>query len=320
MTLPISHRQLGHEIPVTEQHTGTRLDRFLAQQVDHMSRDRAREWIQSGRVTVNQKYRPKSHLVTQGDRVQLRELPIPKEFEPLPNPNLALDVRHEDEYVWVVHKPRGMHTHPLGPADRDTLVNALVARDPTLHGVGYGPTEPGILHRLDRWTSGLVIVAKTQPAFEHLRRQLKRGAIEKEYTLLCAGIPAAPQTLNHPIADHPADPKRVVVVDRADSALTKRARPAHTVVLSAEPVSEREGNVVSRVYVQANHATRHQVRAHLAHAGHPLLGDATYGGPPMPNLKGHALHASLVRFTHPKTGFTLEIQDPAPPPVFPKGI
>jgi 23S rRNA pseudouridine1911/1915/1917 synthase len=226
----------------------------------------------------------------------------------VPDDTLDLVVVFEDEWLMVVNKPSGMPSHILREGERGTLVNVLVARYPSISKVGVPSTlqrECGIIHRLDIDTSGLMVVAKRQEVFEALRVMLKKGEIDKKYLALCEGEVSAPMTIDFPLATNPKN-KRKVSAYKTDKLIRKyRARPATTLVTASSP---RGGH--SFVTLKADVAGRHQIRAHLAAIGHPLMGDALYGGPTMDGLNHHFLHAHAVSFKHPITHIELNVEIP----------
>ncbi|MGF1465253.1 MAG: RluA family pseudouridine synthase [Sandaracinaceae bacterium] len=291
-------------LQVAEVEAGSRLDHLLVRRVDGMSRARARRMIQDGAVRVNGRRVRKGARLAAGDSIELARLPPPKDFVPRPAPELGLAVRHEDPHVVVVDKPGGQPSHPLRPDERATLANALVARYPEMVGVGYALREAGLLHRLDNGTSGVLVAARDRPAFEALRHQLRSGGMDKRYLALVSGPYEGPDVIDVPIAPHPADPRRVHVSVRA----SPRARLAATYVRVVRSIGER-----TLLEVRAAVATRHQVRAHLASVGYPLLGDWLYGGEPGEGLERHFLHASELRFTHPVSEARVTVRAPLPP-------
>lgn len=294
------------DLLVTEADAGQRLDRFLVARAQRGGRNQVNEWLREGRVSVEGRALRKGDRVHAGQRVRVDP---PRHLETvalvtLPLATLApLLVVHEDSAFVVVDKPAGLPTHGHTLADRHTLTALLVERYPEMRSVGYRETEPGILHRLDNDTSGLLIAARTAQAFETLRDALKGNAIDKQYLALCAGPVNAPQVFEgHLVSDRSA---RVKVSPLS----VKRSRPARTEVLQSETVGD---NQLSLVTLRATHAGRHQIRAHLADAGHPLAGDRLYGGPEVEGLTRHFLHASLLSFPHPNTQEPLTFRSPLP--------
>lgn len=282
------------ELDVVEEDAGTRLDVLLVRRVEGMSRAKARRMIEEGGVRVNGRRARKGARVASGDHVHLDEAPAPTDYPATPDPDLPLVVRYEDAHLVIADKPAGVPSHPLRPDEKGTLAGALVARYPEMAHVGYAQREPGILHRLDNDTSGLLIAARSARAFELLRAMLTAGRIEKRYLALVAESPGV-RTIDAPIAPHPSDPRRVhACVDPLDRRRAK-ARPAVTEILRVE----RVGSGHALLEVRASVAVRHQIRAHLAAVGHPLVGDWLYGGPSVEGLGRHFLHASRLIFDHP---------------------
>jgi 23S rRNA pseudouridine1911/1915/1917 synthase len=289
------------ELEVAAEEAGQRLDRLLVTRVRGMSRARARELTADGKVRINGRRSRKGDRVVAGDRVHVEAPPSP-DVAATPDPDLPLRLVHEDARVVVVDKDPGVPSHPLRPGERGTVAQALLARYPEMADVGYGPREPGLVHRLDIDTSGLLVAARDAEAFAFLCRALREGAFDKRYVAVCAGRLGAPRLIDWPIATDKSDPRRVRVCRDAGEATRLRARRAETEVLEARPVEGLPGGPFTLVTVQARMARRHQVRAHLAALGHPLAGDTLYGGPSMPGLDRHLLHAASLAFPHPDGG------------------
>jgi 23S rRNA pseudouridine1911/1915/1917 synthase len=279
---------------VSEAEAGRRLDVVLVARVEGMSRARARRLAEAGKVQVNGQPARKGRTVSEGDAVSLLELPASPDFEAAPDPELPLDVLYEDAYLVVVNKAAGVPTHPLRLGERATVAGALVARYPEMRDVGYAAREPGVLHRLDIGTTGVLLAARDAETFEALREALRRGRIDKRYQALCAGLVTAPAVIEAPIDADPKDKKRVRVYEKGFAP--SGARHARTEIVGVRRVGE-----MSLVEARARTGARHQVRAHLASIGHPLAGDALYGGPMVPGLGHHFLHANRIELTHPRT-------------------
>ncbi|MGE0784970.1 MAG: pseudouridine synthase [Sandaracinaceae bacterium] len=295
----------GALLTIDEPDDGSRLDVVLVRRVHGMSRARARRLIQQGQVLLNGRAASKGDRLSAGDEVRLSELPTPTDFDPLADDG-ALAVAYEDAHLVIVDKPAGIPTHPLRPDETATLANRLLARYPEMRGVGYQRREPGILHRLDNDTSGLLIAARTAEAFDALLALLKDGAIDKGYQALVDGS-LAPRRIDHPIAKHPSDPRRVhVCVDGLDRRIVA-SRPAVTEIERTSLIGER-----TLAFASAERAVRHQVRAHLASIGHPLVGDWLYGGTLIDGLGRHFLHAYRIAFVHPFGGAQVDVEVPLP--------
>lgn len=277
------------ELEMGEDDAGERVDVVLARRVPGLSRARAKALIEEGAVRVEGRRVKKSYAVAAGDRVTLESLPGPVDFYAAPDPDFPLAVLLEAEGYVVVDKPAGAPSHPLREGEHGTMAGALVARYPEMRDVGYSKREPGILHRLDNDTSGVMLAARDQETFDALRRQLQAGEIEKRYLARCQGIVPAPLIIDTPIANDPRDRRKVRACTDPREIKRLHAQPAKTEVLTSTPAPHG-----SLVEVRANNARRHQIRAHLSSIGHPLLGDPLYGGPPL-QPKGHLLHALSIK-------------------------
>lgn len=292
------------ELEALREDAGTRLDVVLARRVPGLSRRRAQEMLENGTIRLNGRRARKGDRIASGDRITLAQAPVPSDFPALPDASVPIRVLHEDEQVAVIDKPAGVPSHPLRPDEVGTAASFVVARWPETCFVGYRAREPGIVHRLDTGTSGVLIVAREAASFEALREDLEADRIDKRYVAFVDGASALREgeVIDVPLANDPRDPRRVVAL-----ALAADARPART-----EIVSITRHPRALEVELRAPHAFRHQVRAHLAHVGAPLLGDTLYGGPFVPGLSRHALHASSVSFSHPATRRTLRIASSLP--------
>jgi 23S rRNA pseudouridine1911/1915/1917 synthase len=279
------------EVEVTESLDGARLDKALPELLPGVSRARIRAAIEAGQVRVDGRIRAKGSLVRTNDRITIDESAIaPRDVPPVATPDAALDVCFESKEVIVVNKPAGQPCTALAPGETGTLVNALLGRFPELSGIGYNIREPGILHRIDNDTSGLVIAARTAPVFETLRNALTEHQIEKSYLLICKSDGLDEEgTIAFPIANHPKDTKRVLACAHPRDVMRNVPRPAST---DYKVEARRDGWALVRVTAQK--ALRHQIRAHFEAIGHPLLGDVLYGGSPL--MARQALHAVHVRY------------------------
>ncbi|MBW9308518.1 RluA family pseudouridine synthase [Lactobacillus delbrueckii] len=291
---------MNREYELTAEESGQRLDKYLAGEMTHLSRSRIKELVQAGEVLVNGKKSKVSYKVQKGDLIQVTVLPL----EPLKleAENIPLDIVYEDEDIIVVNKPQGMVVHPAAGHPSHTLVNALLyhTRDLADSPEGF---RPGIVHRIDKDTSGLLMVAKNAAARESLEKQLAAKSNKRQYLAIVHGNFAEEEgTIDAPIGRNPKDRKQMAVVEKGKSAVT------HFKVLE-----QYQG--YSLVECQLETGRTHQIRVHMAYIGHPLAGDPLYG--PRKTLPGHGqfLHAKTLGFEQPSTGEWLEFSA-QPPEIF----
>jgi 23S rRNA pseudouridine1911/1915/1917 synthase len=219
---------------------------------------------------------------------------LPPPDAPAPQPDLPIRIVHADAHIVVADKPAGMPSHPLKPGETGTAANALVGRFPELARVGPAAREGGLVHRLDADTSGLLLAARTDSAHAALRAQFAARSVEKGYLALVSGELHAGGEVDLPLAHDPADARRVRAASDPEWAAAHSARPATT---RFSPIERRGGFTLIEVEIPTG--VLHQIRAHLAFIGHPLAGDALYGGPELTGLSRHFLHASRLGFAHP---------------------
>lgn len=284
------------ELDAADDDHGSRLDVVLAKRIPTLSRRRAQEMLEVGEIRLNGHRARKGDRVQHGDRLALLREPVPSDFAAKPDLDVAVVVLFEDEHLAVLDKAPHVPSHPLRPDELGTVASYVVARWPETLFVGYRAREPGLVHRLDVGTSGAILIAKETSTFEALKRMLEEGEIDKRYKAFVA-LGQAPDLgeIRTRMDNDPRDPRRVIAGDvEGRETLTEVLR----VTTHAHAVE---------VEVRARHAFRHQVRAHLAGVGSPLLGDVLYGGEVVPGLSRHALHASLLAFTHPVTGQALRL-------------
>lgn len=291
---------------------GTRLDQFVATHAD-LTRSAAARLIEDGAVSVNGKTVAKNYKITKGDAVEVT-LPAPEPCEALPE-NIPLDIIYEDADIIVINKPVGMVVHPAAGNPSGTLVNALLYHcGASLSGVG-GVIRPGIVHRIDKDTSGLLVVAKNDEAHLALSAQLKEHHVSRIYTAVAIGnFREEEGTVNAPIGRHPVDRKKMAVIHNSD--LRSREAVTHWSVLAR---GEADGNSFTLLRCQLETGRTHQIRVHMASIGHPLLGDAVYGGANTrfesrhrASITGQCLHAGELHLTHPRTGEEMQFFAPMP--------
>ncbi len=294
------------EYVVPKELHGARVDKAALALATNVSRAPLKRAIAEGAVRVNGRFRAKGAAVSEGEVITIHAAAVTKDGgTAVPEPGAPLTVVFESPGVLVVDKPAGQPSAPLAPGETGTLVNALVGRYPELADVGYSPREPGLLHRLDTGTSGLVVVARTASAFDRLKQGLKTERLHKWYALACAeaGLPER-GTIEFPIASHPKDQRRVYACVHPRDVARYAPRPATT---SYEV--ERRGPLWALVRVEVARALRHQIRVHFSAIEHPLAGDVLYGGQAT-SLGHHALHASRVAFDDVELGFDVSAAVP----------
>ena len=270
-----------------------RLDLYVSE-VEGVTRSNAQGLIDGGFVLVNGKVQAKNYRLRAGDDVET-DVPEPKELEALPE-NIPLNIIYEDDDIIVINKPSGMVVHPANGNESGTLVNALLYHcKGSLSGIN-GVIRPGIVHRIDKDTSGLLVVAKNDDSHVFLSSLLKDHGIKRIYHAILTGhLKESQGTVNAPIGRHPVDRKKMAIVKGGKEAIT------HYTVICEYP---------SFTYAKMELETgrTHQIRVHMSHIGHPLVGDTVYGGGKTPFekanaslLSGQALHAKILSFPHPKT-------------------
>ena len=268
---------------------GERLDVYLADRRADLSRSRIRKLIDDGHVTVDRRPAKASTRLTAGQTVAL-DLPPPSPAELRPW-DVPLSVVFEDEHLIVIDKPAGMTVHPAPGNEDCTLANAVLAHAPDIEGIG-GEKRPGIVHRLDKDTSGLIVVVKNERTHANLSEQFKSREVGKVYLALVAGHPSPPEAdIDAPIGRHPHDRQRMAVVSTGRPAITRYrvvTSYSRSTLVEARPRTGRT----------------HQIRVHLASVGHPVVGDTTYGRP-AEGLSRQFLHAFRLAFVHPASGETI---------------
>ena len=291
---------------IPREQAGQRLDQALAALLPDYSRSRLKTWIESGEIRVDGAVMRPRDKVFGGEAVAL-QASLPQETRAAPQ-EIPLVLVHQDKHLFVVDKPAGLVVHPGAGNPDNTLQNALLALDPKLAAL----PRAGIVHRLDKDTSGLLVVARTLPAHTALVRMLGAREVHREYEAICRGVMTAGGTVDAPIHRHPTERVRMAVREGGREAVTHyrviKRFPAHT-----------------HVRVQLETGRTHQIRVHLAHAGFPIVGDRVYGGrltlpkaaseslrQALREFPRQALHAARLQFDHPVTGRPVECMSPLP--------
>lgn len=287
-------------LTVDENSVGDRIDRYISENVADMTRSGVQKIIDSGLVLVNSVVIGKNYKLRQGDEITLTK-PDPVTLEVVAE-NIPLDIRYEDSDLLVVNKPKGMVVHPAAGNYGGTLVNALMYHcGDSLSGIN-GVIRPGIVHRIDKDTSGLLIVAKSDLAHIHLAEQIKEHSFTREYQcMVYGGFKQDDGMIDAPIGRHPTDRKKMAVTEK-----NSRYAVTHYTV-------ERRYQGFTHLRVRLETGRTHQIRVHMAYIGHPVAGDPVYGPKNViTRLNGQCLHAGLIGFIHPRTGEYMEIRSELP--------
>ena len=296
---------------VAETEAGRRLDRFLRDRLAGVPRRDLEAWIRAGGALRNGRAARKGTILDAGDRVELR-VPGRHATRGLePDPDLGLSVLFQDDHLVAVDKPPGVATHPLRSGERGTVANALVVRYPEMSGIGFSEREAGLVHRLDRDTSGVLLAARTRSAFEGLRTQFEQGLVVKAYVALVHGVPPPRGVVDRPIGARTRRSARVEVVPEGG----RPDRYRHVVSAETRYRVIRSAGGFSLVRVTMTTGARHQIRAHMAFLGHPVVGDRLYGGgtgseADRSGSGRHLLHSTEIRFLHPATGKEKRVRSP----------
>ena len=287
-------------LSIIAEESGERIDALLARTLENLSRSGAQRLIEQGVVLLEGRQVQKNTRIQRGDRITVT-MPETEEI-PLVAQDLPLDVVYEDQDLIVVNKVRGMVVHPAPGHPDGTLVNALLWHcGDSLSGIG-GEKRPGIVHRIDKDTSGLLIVAKNDFSHQALSSQLSNRSLSRVYEAVVRGrLREECGTIDRPIGRHPTDRKRMAVTE-------KNSRPA---VTHWEVLARYNGYTHVRCRLETGRT--HQIRVHMASIGHPLLGDGIYGAPsPEKGLEGQCLHARELKFIHPRTGEQMHFETELP--------
>lgn len=287
------------ELAVEPGFAGQRVDKYVNESLDSaVSRTQVQEWIKNGFVKVNGAEVKPNYRVEEGDRIEVR-IPEPQETQLKPE-DIPLDILYEDADVIVVNKPRGMVVHPAAGHYTGTLVNALLHHCSDLSGIN-GKLRPGIVHRIDKDTSGLLMAAKNDEAHQSLAAQLKEHSVTRKYVAVVHGVLSHHNgTIDAPIGRDPNDRKLYTVTER-----NSKHAVTHFVV-----VERLKEHTVLELKLETGRT--HQIRVHMKFIGHPLVGDPMYGRSRDREMDGQALHAAVLGFKHPRTGEYLEFAAPLP--------
>lgn len=287
------------ELTVETGFEGQRIDKYVNESMDTVvSRTQVQEWIRGGFVTVNGKEVKPNFKLEENDRILVR-VPKPQEASIAPE-ELDLNIVYEDADVIVINKPRGMVVHPAAGHYSGTLVNGLLHHCKDLSGIN-GTLRPGIVHRIDKDTSGLIMAAKNDNAHRSLAAQLKEHSVTRKYIAIVHGnVPHDQGTVDAPIGRHPSDRKLFTVTDK-----NSKHAVTHFMVI------ERFGDF-TMLELKLETGRTHQIRVHMKYIGYPLVGDPSYGKSKDKEMEGQALHAAVLGFIHPVTKQYLEFQAPLP--------
>jgi 23S rRNA pseudouridine1911/1915/1917 synthase len=282
---------------IHEEQKGDRIDKAVSILDSEWSRTQVQQWIKDGHVLVNGKPVKTNYKCVINDKIEIT-IPEPEELDVIPE-EMDLDIYYEDRDVLVVNKPRGMVVHPAPGHLTGTLVNGLMAHCKDLSGIN-GVLRPGIVHRIDKDTSGLLMVAKNDLAHESLVNQLVEKTVTRKYKAIVHGvIPHDFGTIDAPLGRDPKERQSMTVVDDGKHAVT------HFHVLE-------RFNTFTFVECQLETGRTHQIRVHMKYIGYPLAGDPKYGPKKTLDINGQALHAGVLGFIHPRSGEYLEFEAPLP--------
>ncbi len=283
---------------VSDETSGVRIDKWLSENIDELSRASVQKLLKEGNILINSGAVNKNYKLRKNDVIDIN-IPDPVILDVLPQ-DIPIDIVYEDDDLLVVNKPKGMVVHPAAGNYDNTLVNALLYHcEGRLSGIN-GVIRPGIVHRIDKYTSGLLIVAKNDNAHKHLAEQIKSHSFTREYCgIVCGRIKDHENTINAPIGRHKYDRKKMTVTDKnSKNAVT------HYKVLK---VFEK----YTLLKFKLETGRTHQIRVHMSYIGHPILGDDVYGKA-FKGIDGQCLHAKKIGFIHPSTGEYMEFDSELP--------
>lgn len=299
-------KKLQSTLIIPDEMGGMRLDQAIVKLLPDHSRTQVQEWIKNTEVTLNDRPARAKDIVLGGETVQIQA--TLKTYPAWQPQAINLDILYEDDALLVINKPVGMVVHPAAGNAENTLLNALLHHAPELQDL----PRAGIVHRLDKNTSGLLVIAKTPVAHKSLTEQLKKRTVSRTYQAIVSGVLTGGGTINEPIGRHPIHRKKMTVIETGKEAIT------HYRIIE-------KYRAYTRIKVQLETGRTHQIRVHFAHQHHPLLGDSTYGGrlqlpkgatpqliQQLREFKHQALHASELGLIHPVSKKTMSWQSPLP--------
>jgi 23S rRNA pseudouridine1911/1915/1917 synthase len=296
--------------PVTDDQAPIRLDAFVRRCLPHLSRRQVEDAIGGKLFRINHRVGSKGDKLSRGDSVTFKGAESWLLTAPFPQNELRAPIVYEDKYVIVVDKPAGMATHGFSGRDQDTVANFLAAQRPDLLGIGKNRWELGLVNRLDRETSGLLLVAKSRTAFDALRLQFRRRQVKKKYWALVWGITSAEESVCYPIIHDTRDRRRMrAIVDKTPRAKGQKSWSGLT---RFRKLWDEYG--VSLLEIAMETGVTHQIRVHLAAIGHPIVGDLLYGGKDRERfgLDRHFLHACSLEFYHPRDQRVIKTESELP--------
>ncbi|TDT61828.1 RluA family pseudouridine synthase [Fonticella tunisiensis] len=284
---------------VEEEDSGKRIDVYISEKLNDLSRSQVQKLINDEKIKLKNKKVKSNYKIKPGDEISV-DIPEPVKLEVVPE-DIDIEIMYEDDYIAVVNKPQGMVVHPAAGNNSGTLVNALLARCTSLSSIN-GVVRPGIVHRIDKDTSGVLVVAKNDEAHRSLSEQIKEHSVKRVYMALTEGIIKNDSgTISAAIGRHPVERKKMAVV-------TKNGRHAIT---HYKVLKRYKENTLIEARLETGRT--HQIRVHMAYIGHPLVGDPVYGYKKQKyKLKGQALHAAVLGFIHPATKEYMEFTAPLP--------
>ncbi|MCM1500340.1 MAG: RluA family pseudouridine synthase [Clostridium sp.] len=292
---------LMYDKPLTDG-TRERIDKYISEQISDLSRSYVKQLINENHILVNGKPCRANYICRTGDRIEV-EAAEAKELE-VTAENIPLEILYEDESIVIVNKPKNMVVHPAAGHESGTLVNALLYHCQDSLSSINGVIRPGIVHRIDRNTTGILVVCKNDSAHRKLADQLKEHSITRKYHAICHGVFKEPEgTVDAPIGRHPVDRKKMAVNHKNGRDAVTHYRVLNTLK-----------NNFSYIECMLETGRTHQIRVHMASIGHPLLGDDVYGprNPGIKGLRGQTLHAKTLGFIHPDTGEYMEFDSALP--------